>query len=47
MHKEELQEIYPDLTEEELASLKDTLDGYLTLAWEIMQESKDEAMHTS
>jgi hypothetical protein len=43
MHDEELREIYPDLTEEELASLKENLDAYLTLAWEIMQESEDEA----
>ncbi len=43
MHDEELHKISPGLTEEELAFLKDNLDAYLTLAWEVMQESEVEA----
>ena len=35
----EFHALYPGLTDEELAAIKDSLDQYLLLAWEIMAES--------
>jgi hypothetical protein len=39
MQSEELENLYPELTEEERSEAAENLDRYLTLAWEIYEES--------
>lgn len=38
MQMEQLKKLYPDLSAEELLRVKDTLDQYLLLAWEIFED---------
>jgi hypothetical protein len=37
---EELKALYPNLSDDELAVAKETLDRYLLLVWEIMEDER-------
>jgi hypothetical protein len=41
MHHDPLRDLYPTLNEEELRIVKENLDRYLEIAWEIMEEMED------
>ena len=43
----EVKDLYPNLTDEELALARENLDGYLEIAWEIFEDMElDEVLKT-